>query len=495
MAIPHDIESEQAVLASLALKPALADDVVARLGPEPECFFDRKHQAIYPALLNLAARNETPDQVTVGAELQRLGLLKAFKGRADFEDYFLYMCEQVPTLANYDSYVRVVKNRHLARQLQAINNESAENATLPDRTIQDLLLELQRSGNRLLAQADESLTERFGDVAEAVLEDAVDRTEAANNLEEGQHLGLPTGIPGLTELIGGLRPGQFVLIGASTSGGKSTVMMQIAQAIATTAPSRAAGADPKSHGGVLVVSLEMTARELVAKILFGEARVDSRHVDAGSLTEDELAEVDQALARLRNLRIFIAFVPGATWPRVRARILLERDKHGIECAFIDYIQKISKPQRVEKKDHVAELASECKTLAGQLGITLICLAQLRRRGKKSNGKEARPTKEDFGESSYLEKDSDLAILLHHKGAPVEAQAPENHKLTGAAKPHDVVLVDVIVDKHRTGSTGTVSTLFNKTLGRFLPPPDPKDQFLGRTIEPERTDRSDRKDAF
>ncbi len=478
MQIPHDIRAEQCVLATIALKPDLAGELQSRL-TRPEAFFDRKHQALYQALLNLAERGEAPDPVTVTAEVRRLGLIGNF-GRNDCEKYCWDIFQRVPALRHYEEYARIVQSRWALRELANSAHEVAAATALPESTLEALALQMQQGSLAVLAMGDGQPTAHFGDVARQVLDDAIDRAEEASRLADGGVLGLPTGIPELTTLIGGLKPATLVIQGARPGQGKSTLMMQTAREVALTAPARHGRDDV---GGALLISLEMRPIELVGKVLYGEANVDNHDVDLGRLNDAELLRVEKAVQDLAGLRIFIEHLADPTWAQVRGKILMGCEKFSPDVVFVDYVQKIKKPARTEAKEHVAELAKGLKALAVELSIPMVGLAQLRRAGGR-NKKAPRPTMEDLAESSYLEREADTILLLHPKGPPVTTTDDVRRALLGE-KRHAIEITDIIVEKNRGGRKGVVETHFDMTLGRFLPPPSAADQFTTQpTAKPE-----------
>lgn len=484
-ASPHNIAAEQAVLATIALKPGLADDVKSRL-PEPECFFVPAHRALYTALLNEAEAlrsvpgAQPPDVVTVGAELQRLNMLGAFRGgQRGFEELFEEIIQKVPGVRNYDRYVNIVRARWLQRRVMDTNQQIASTAGEPDANLVESLMAMQREATNLLSLADQRETARFGDAAEYLLEDALDRVERARALPDGDMLGLPWGVPLLTAQLGVMQSASLVLVAADPSGGKSTLMMQMADGIAATVEDRWGNNDV---GGVGVISMEETVHQLVGKTLYGHAKIDSLDVVAGELTDDELAQMETAVARLRNRRIFIDDMDAPTWPQVRARAILLREKFAVEVIFIDYIQKVPVPRGLKKNEYLGEVISGVKSLAKQLDIPIVCMAQLNRPQAKGPRKKP-PTYRDLADSSQLEKDADVVLLLHNKGRPVESKAPVDPAFTGERRPHDIEVVDLIVAKNRKGRKDfTIHAEFNKTLGRFGYPPKPINQFMGRPVE-------------
>lgn len=477
MSTPKDIVAEAAVLATLALKPALADDIKARL-PEPECFFDRRHRALYQALLSLAGRSEPVDFVTIHGELLQLGLLREFRSRDDVQEYVRRICEDLPRqhrdtgvsiLAQYESYCGFVHQHWVARSLQMQLAQVSELAGLPQQSVAQLINQLQREGNRLLGLADRRPTISHGEAIQRVLEDAVDRQVALQKMTDGAMLGLPLGIPGLTAMTGGLRPGTLTIAGGAAGWGKSTLMMQMVAEIAATAPARAG----EGKGGAAVISVEMSALELAAKPLLAAASVDNRRVLSGELADDELERVSSQVASQANLRVFYDRLNAPTWPEVRGRMILAVERFGVECLVLDYVQKLRRPARVEKKDHVQEVAEGLKELAEQMNVAVVAMAQLTR-AAAAKARKSPPVMQDLGDSSGLEKEADLIILLHPRGARTESSESLMDRMA-AGFTHVREICHVIVAKNRFGNTGTVETEFNKSLGRFDPPPKPDER--------------------
>jgi replicative DNA helicase len=466
---PHDRIAEAAVLAAIALKPALAGDAFARL-PDDFAFFDPRHQAIAAALRDMI-RPGTPahdiDAVTVGRRIEQLGLLGAFSGRGPARDVFAEfweaMLQAVPGVAAADEYVGIVHGLWVRRDTVRKLTEAAEAAADEKQPLPDTLLRVQQDTVKLAGDAADrrvvSLGEAGADLLEVVSIKAAERERMA-----GRMMGLPTGIPDLDALMGYIGSESFFLIGGDPSKGKSTLLLRMAEAVANSAPERR----DDGRGGALFISLEMRTTDLAGKILYGAARLDSRRVRHGDISEDEMQRLTEAQYQTRNTKLYIDELLNGAWPQVRSRIILSVAEYGVDAVFIDYIQNISQDKKdkfQKRNEHFTEVSKAVKSLTRELKLPMICAARLKRaegRSRKADKRPHRPELRDLGETSSLEFDADDVVLIWPGLKPIDG--------TVEARPGNCerVPTTLILAKSRLGATGDVEVVFNKTLGSFEP---------------------------
>lgn len=492
MRSPNDLNAEQAVLACVVLKPSLAGDVFARLSSD-EAFHDRRNQAVAAALRSMCTTSTRPgdlDEVTIGAVVEQLGLLGNFNrgGREQLQAYVREMVQAVPGVTGTDGYVAIVHERWVRRAWQTHCLQSAEAAGDYAVPLPDTLLAAQQMSVRMAGMAAEKRTVSLAEAAQDLQEDVAQRQ--ADRLERaGQQMGLPTGVPGVDELMGCIGESSMFLIGGNPGEGKSTILLQMADAVASTAGQR----HPDGRGGALIVSLEMLARDLAGKLLFGAAKLDGRKVRLGDVSDDDFQALSEAAYKCRDKRLYIDEMLHATWPQVRSRIILAVAELGVEAVFLDYIQNVEqdKAQRFQKKhEHFAAVSKGVKDLTRELRIPIVCAARLKRGERFRKGKRPpRPMLSDLGESSSLEYDADDVMMIW----------PGEPKLSGTIiqRPGDWVRVPatLIVAKSRLGATGDLEVVFNKSLALFEPPygPDelvfvgagPTTYATGGLIDPEK----------
>lgn len=479
MNAPNDIRAEQCVLAALLHRPATANRVKLSL-KTPEYFHDRRHQALYAALINQADRAEVADWVTTRAEVERLGWLGAFNGSRDAcEDYVRMIAEDVPEARDGDfnivGWMNRVQDKWVRREGQKAAYQFIDFLGDPTQSPADTIRQYQSTVSTLSRIADGRELQSFGDIASDILTDALDRKAEAEALAGSGVLGLPSGIPGLTELSGGWKPGMLIMLGGWEKTGKTSLTMQSADAIAGVALQRHPGGE---LGGSYIGSLEMTAQELVEKVLLSHAEIDSMKVHAGTFDDDEAVRLEKTITKIRDRRIYIDDLKGSPWSEIRGSIIAAHEQFGIDVAFIDYAQIIKKEpgSRLDKKDHLAEVVEDAKALAKKLGVVIVMLSQLKRFIKRKDGKYPRPSNSDLAESAALERAADMIVLIWSKG-PEQLTEYERHlRQSGAVDAHDRYVTELLVTS-RASKGGTVVTVFNATLGRFEAPKKVSDQFL------------------
>lgn len=454
---PADESAERALLGALFLKPDLIPLAEERV-PSPEAFHDGRNQVLFTALRNVFRAGDGVDWVTIGADLTRIGEIGRFKGRLQAEDYIKQLIADCPSPEGVEDYARLVRDCwHRRLAIEGLRNAAVE-AGATDKDLAGSLGRLTNEATKLIVAADYKPPVMIGDVAVQVVNDHVDRKDTRRKI--GERLpGIPTPWPTVNFMLAGLRPGQLILIGARPGDGKTTIALNIADAIAESVPERR----DDGRGGVYMFSLEMLNYALGEKFVFTRANVDSRVARTAATNDDEDARIEAAAESLKGKRIFVDDTIGLTWSQIRARAYVARERLGVECFIIDYIQKVEKEidpntgRKLDQTPHVTELAKGAKNLAMQLWVPVIALAQLNRGIDLRRGKNRAPTKADLRDSGFLEQEADVVGLLYprREQATTEGETP----------------TDLIIAKQREGPEGTVPMLFRKSTGRFVEAPE------------------------
>jgi replicative DNA helicase len=455
---PADDSAERACLGAMIGKPDLIPLAEERI-PSPEAFHDVRHQVIFTAIRNVFRAGDGMDWITIAADLTRIGEIHRFKGRLQAEDYIKQLANDCPSFEGIEDYAKLVRDAwHRRLAIEALRNAAVESGDL-NKDLAGSLGRLTNDATKLIVAADYKPPSMIGDVARKVVDDHVDRKDVRRKL--GERLpGLSTPWPLLNFMLAGLRPGQLILIGARPGDGKTTIALNVADHIAETLPDRIEhGTVKPGFGGVYIFSLEMLEYALGEKFVFTRANVDSRTARTASTNDDEDARIEAAGESLNHKRIFLDDTVGLTWSQIRARAYVARERLGIECFIIDYIQKIEKEidpatgRKLDQTPHVTQLAIGAKNLAKQLWVPVICLAQLNRGVDLRRGKDRAPVKADLRDSGFLEQEADVVGLLWPKRAMTN-QAGDTP-------------TDLIIAKQREGPEGTVPMQFLKTTGRFV----------------------------
>lgn len=423
---PHDLSAEQCVLGALLLSVDAIDEVAQILAAGD--FYRPAHQIIYTTIRRLHDRGEPADAVTVHAELTRNGEAD----RCGQASYLHTLISTVPTAANAGYYAGIVLDRRKARTLIEVGTglvrrgydvDPGDADEALDRAQQDLLTGLDGED-----QADVPAPDVAFD-AEAL------EWLAADPADDPARIPLP--YMDLDRLLGGLRPGQLVIVGARPAIGKSVVALDIARHAAL-----------RAGAPTYVASLEMSRRDLLLRLAAAEGRIPldrlvNRNLDDGHW--EQLAKVRQKLADHPHL--FIDDNPNVSLGSLRAALRrMARQPCGpARLVVIDYLQLMQARGNAENRQvAVAELSRELKLLAKEMDVPVVVLSQLNRASEQRTDK--RPGSADLRESGALEQDADVVVLLHREDA-YDKESPRAGEM------------ELIVAKQRSGPTSTVTVVF------------------------------------
>lgn len=425
---PHNTDAEEAVLGALMLSREAMADVIEIL--EPEHFYSPAHGHVFEAILSLYGAGQPVDPVTVAEELTRAGLLEAVGGGAILLD----LQAATPAISNATHYARIVEEHALLRKLIVVTNEIAEMAY--DKP-EDVVKAVDDAEARMFEVAQRRVTNSTAEIKELLAKN-LDRLEAL--YDRGESLtGVPTGYLDLDDLLSGLQPGAFYVVGARPAMGKTAFALGMAS-----------NASMQSGKPVLIFSLEMGQLELSQRILCSDARVDAGKVKTGNLNESDWAKINHSVGRLAEAPIFIDDNPQTTVMEIRAKARrLQSRVGGLGMVVVDYIQLMTGRSNAESRQvEVSEISRGLKILARELECPVVALAQLNRGLEQRQDK--RPMLSDLRESGALEQDADVVMFLYRDEI---YDTESEHK--GVA--------EVIVAKHRNGPTDTVKLAF---LGQF-----------------------------
>jgi replicative DNA helicase len=434
---PHDFEAEQAVLGSMLLSQHVIDRAIAIV--EPTAFYRPAHEAIFSAITSVYSRSRSPkvDPITVGEELARTGDLNRIGGST----YLHRLVQAVPTTSHVERYAEIVRDKALLRTVIETSNRAAARAYVQQDSAAEIL--------------DDAMAEFQGAATGAspleVKLSVGDRWATfLDELEAGKDpRALDTPWHDLNEVVE-LKPGQLITVGAATGGGKSLFGMNLAAHVAI-----------RRNRPALVASMEMGGSELMARLTAAEASVDLDRLIRRKLNDHDWAKVIKVNDRMQNARNFILDdSPNLTISKIRARLRWMAG-HSNPAAIVvaDYLQLMSPEgagSNANRAQEVAMISRGLKLLAMEFEIPIVALAQFNR---GSVGRA--PLVTDFKDSSAIEQDSNVIVLMHTPPAPdpdlpVSERAPDR---TGE--------IDLIVAKNRNGISGRIVTLaFQGHYGRL-----------------------------
>lgn len=417
---PHDIEAEQAVIGSMLTDKTAVSDSIELL--KEEDFYREDNKLIYLAMLNLYNKAEPIDLITVKSELEAMGKFESIGG---FE-YLAELPEKVPTTANAQKYIKIVKEKSQLRQLISVANKIIELGFDTTEDVEDIMDEAERK----IFDLSQGKNAKGYVAIKDILVDSV--TQLEELYRRKQHItGVSTGFIDLDYRTAGLHGSELILVAARPAMGKSAFALNIATNAAL-----------RSNTPVAIFSLEMSKEQMVNRILCSEAMVDSNKVRTGKLEDEDWSKIAEATGPISEAGIYIDDTPGLSIMEIRARARKLKLEKDIGLVVIDYLQLVqgSSKKSSSREQEIAEISRSLKILAKELNVPVIALSQLSRAVEQRP--DHRPLLSDLRESGSIEQDADIVMFLYR-----DDYYNEDSEKKGIA--------EVIIAKQRSGSTGTV----------------------------------------
>ena len=429
---PNDVDAEQAVIGSmLTYKDAVISAIEVL---KEEDFYREDNKTIYSAILNLYNRSEPIDIITLKSELTAMGMFDKIGG---FE-YIVGLPEKVPTTANVEKYINIVKEKSELRRLIKTANEIIEQGYDPTENIDDIMNNAEKKIFNIMQDKDQKGYSPIKDV----LVDTFTELEQLYN--QKQHItGVPTGFIDLDYKTAGLHNSDLVLIAARPAMGKSAFALNVATNAAV-----------KAKVPVVLFSLEMSKEQMVNRILCSEAMVDSNKVRTGKIDDEDWIKLANTMGELSEAPIYIDDTPGISINEIRAKCRKLKLEKNIGLVVIDYLQLVqgsSKRAQGSREQEISEISRSLKILAKEINVPVIALSQLSRAPEQRP--DHRPMLSDLRESGAIEQDADIVMFLYRDDYYNEDS-------------EDKGLAEVILAKHRAGSTGTVKLVWLGNYTKF-----------------------------
>ena len=438
---PQAIEAEQSVLGGMMLSKDAIADVVEVIRPGD--FYRPAHQLIYDAILDLYARGEPADAVTVSAELTRQGQLNRVGGAP----YLHTLISHVPTAANAGYYAEIVADRAILRRLVTAGTRIVQmgyDASSGGGDVQGTVDDVVDRAQAEIYDVTERRTSEDYVVIESLLQATLDEIEKISSTG-GIGTGIPTGFQQLDEITNGLHPGQMVTVAGRPGSGKSTLALDFARSAAV-----------KNQKPTAIFSLEMGRLEIMMRLFAAEAGVALQNMRSGHMSDTDWRRLALRSSELADAPLFIDDSPNLTMMEIRAKARRLKQRHDLSLVVIDYLQLMTSGKRVEsRQQEVSEFSRAMKLLAKELDVPVVALSQLNRGPEQRTDKK--PMLADLRESGSIEQDSDVVLLVHRP----DLYEPETERAGEA---------DLIIAKHRNGPTATVAVAFQGRYSRFADMP-------------------------
>lgn len=433
--LPHNLEAERSVLGAILIDNDTYNLAAAVL--EPPAFFRDAHRRVFACMLALAERSQPIDLVTLKEELDRTGDLEEVGGAA----YIASLVDGVPRATNVEYYARIVKEKATLRSLISSANKILTNAYDAD---QDADLILDEAESAIFAVAEDRVKAGFVPMRDLVRESF----PKIGKLFEHKSLitGVGTHLPDLDRLTRGFQPGDLVIVAARPSMGKTSLVLNVCQHVAT-------------HGGIAgFFSLEMSKEQLFMRMLSSEAKIDSYRLMSGQIGNREYGDITRAMEVLAEAQLFVDDTAGIGVIEMRAKARRLQAEHGLHVLAVDYVQLMTGRGRFENRTlELGAISRSLKGLAKELNVPVIVLSQLSRAPEARSDK--RPQLSDLRESGALEQDADVVILIFRE---------DMYKADKDQPSENDGIAELIIAKQRNGPTGMVKTAFLKGQTKFMP---------------------------
>lgn len=431
---PKNLEAEMCVLGCAYMSSSALEKVCDELSSD--MFYDKRNSVIYDALSELKKRNEKIDSTILKNEIEKNTPINSVGG----VEYLSDVIDSVVSASNIDSYIKIVREKALRRKLITVCEDIEKNARVEDQDTNDLI----ESAEKKLFTVTKARKAGEFRTSREVLKSAISQLETLSK-NDSDVTGVPTGFYDFDKLTSGLHPNELIIIAARPAMGKTAFALNIAvnAAIAT-------------NKAVAIFNLEMGAEQLMFRMLSAASSVEGNKLKTGKLSHDDWKKINEATSELGDAPIFIEDTPGITIGEIRAKCRRLASAGNLGLIVIDYLQLISGGPGYgnNRQQEVSDISRSLKTMAMELGVPVIALAQLSRNVEGRENK--RPIMSDLRESGSIEQDADIVSFLYR----------DDYYTKQVDNPDGVSISELIIGKHRNGATGTIELLFEKNISNF-----------------------------
>ncbi|MBI4675527.1 MAG: replicative DNA helicase [Chloroflexi bacterium] len=454
--MPSNVEAEQAVLGSLLLDGEAITRILSFLRAAD--FYLEKHRWIYQVMWDLHDHREPIDILSVISALDTQAHLSAVGGMA----YLTSLLNAVPTAAHVEHYAHLVETASLERRLIQTSTEIAELAYDGELDIKDKL----EHAEKLVYDVAQHREARDLIPIRKAVDGWADRMERLRE-HEADLLGVASGFVDLDKVLGGLQKNDLIIVAGRPGSGKTSFALSIAYNVAV-----------KSHKRIAIFSLEMSAAQLVERLIsqvadtiasefpgqYESLRVDSQKLRVGDVSEDQYVILAKAMGELAQAHIYIDESSLVTPIEIRSKARrLSAELNGLDLIVIDYMQLMNDRGRTENRvQEMSNISRQLKFLARDLDVPVVALSQLSRAVESRTDK--RPQLSDLRESGSIEQDADVVLMLYREKSYYPTEESWQRAFPNKAYPENIA--DIIIAKHRHGPTSEFRMFFDEKRAKF-----------------------------
>jgi replicative DNA helicase len=429
---PQSLDSEKAVLGSIMLRPGAIHEINDLI--KADSFYVYKHSQIYKTMLELAAKGEPIDLISVSHKLSQKNLISSIGENS----YLSELTNSVPSSTNIRHYAEIVNKKYLLRKIIEAGTDISELGFQDE--VEDVFEVIDKAEKRMMGINDFSGSYIFKSLKDS-LPEAWDRLEKLHE-NKGELRGIPTGFKDLDQYLSGLQKSDLIILAARPSMGKTTLALDIARQAAL-----------KEEVPTIIFSLEMSTQQLVDRMLAAQSKVNAWNLRTGNLSaESEFSKIRDSLDLLSRAPIFVDDLAGNSILRMRSVCRRVKASHGLGLIIVDYLQLMSTSKNYDNMvNQVTEISSSIKALAKEFNVPVLALSQLSRAVESRGG---RPRLSDLRDSGSIEQDADVVMFIHREDKGKDESEKTN-------------IAEILIEKHRNGPIGKVSLYFDEKKTTFM----------------------------
>ena len=432
---PQNIEAEMNVLGCAFLTKYAEDKLCEEL--DDEMFSSERNKRIFNAIKSLHQNKIPLDSATVKNEIEKKGSINGIGGI----EYLSDVIDSVISAANIDYYIDIVRDKALRRKLIDTTNAITTNAYNEEEDTNDLIDDAEK---KIFSVTKMRKAGEFKTIGEVIRSTQEELERLAKN--KAEITGIPSGFYDLDKLTSGFHERELIIIAARPAMGKTAFGLNLA-----------VNAAKSTNKAVAIFNMEMSAEQLAMRMISAAGGIEQNKLRTGRLEHNDWKKVNEAMSELGETNLYIEDSSGMTISEIRAKCRrLATNGNGLAMIVIDYLQLISGSAKYEgnRQQEVSEISRSLKTMAMELQVPVIALAQLSRSVELRENK--RPIMSDLRESGSIEQDADIVAFLYR----------DDYYNKPASESTDVSVTELIIGKHRSGGTGTIELLFERSMSNF-----------------------------
>ena len=433
--MPQNLEAEMSILGACFLSTYALDKVCEEV--TPDMFYSEANKKIYEAIFSLHQNKIPLDSTVLVNEIEKHDNINSICGL----EYLGEVIDSVITAANIDYYIDIVREKALRRKLVEVSTNITTSAFDEETETNDIIDNAEKS---IFSVTKSRKAGEFKSIKDVMKSTQARLEDLAKN--DKDITGIATGFYDFDKLTSGLHENELIIIAARPAMGKTAFALNLA-----------VNAAINSKKNVALFNLEMSAEQLAMRMIAAQGGIDQNKLKTGRLEHNDWKKVNEAMSELTDTNLYIEDASGISVGEIRAKCRrLATQGPGLGLVLIDYLQLIDGGSRYagNRQQEVSEISRSLKTMAMELGVPVIALAQLSRSVELRENK--RPIMSDLRESGSIEQDADIVAFLYR----------DDYYNKSASEQTNISVTELIVGKHRNGSTGTIELLFERTMSNF-----------------------------